>query len=114
MNLAHCHQEQGRTASAWAEFRQAAAQADAAGKPERAEYARSRASRLEGRLPRLTLSVAERAAGLEVRLDGQVIGAGAMDAPLPVDPGERRVEASAPGASAGPPPFVSSPGRRRR
>jgi hypothetical protein len=97
LNLAHCHQEQGKAASAWAEFRQVAAQAEAAGKPERAQYASARATRLEGQLARLTISSAERAAGLQVQLDGQAIGAGAMDAPLPVDPGDRRVEAWAPG-----------------
>src|SRR6185369_7977058 len=39
LNLADCHERQGRTATAWAEFREAASQADKQG-DDRAAYAR--------------------------------------------------------------------------
>jgi hypothetical protein len=99
LNLADCHERQGRTATAWAEFSEAASQA---GKRDdvRAAYARQRADALEPRLTKLVISVApaNRLPGLVVRRDNVVVPGEAFGTPLPVDPGNHTITASATGA----------------
>jgi tetratricopeptide (TPR) repeat protein len=56
LNLADCHEQQGRTATARAEFDEAALQAKERG-DDRAAYARQRADALKPRLARLAISV---------------------------------------------------------
>src|SRR5689334_16417638 len=56
--LAECYEKSGRTASAWATFREAADAATAAKEPQRARTGRERAQRLEPLLSRLTVQVA--------------------------------------------------------
>jgi hypothetical protein len=98
LNLADCHERQGRTATAWAEFSEAASQADKRG-DARAAYARQRAEALEQRLTRLAISVpsANRPPGLVVRRDNVVVPSEAFGTPLPVDPGSHTILASATG-----------------
>ncbi|WP_437955514.1 hypothetical protein WME76_28895 [Sorangium sp. So ce119] len=96
-NLADCLERVGRTASAWAAFREAADMASRAGQAEREAKATRRAADLEKKLERLTVAVRAPADGLVVRRNGAVLDAGAWGAPLPVDPGKHRVEATAPG-----------------
>jgi hypothetical protein len=96
LNLATCHEKIGLTASAWAEFTQAATLAEATGQAERVRYAKSHAAALEKSLARVTLEVAETPPGLAIELDGRALGPGAWSSPIPVDPGEHRVTASAP------------------
>jgi hypothetical protein len=95
LNLGDCYEKTGKTASAWAEFRDAAAMARAAGSTERVETARSRAAALEGRLSRLTIRSG--AAGAQIVRDGRPIDPATLGVPLPVDPGRYTIEASAPG-----------------
>jgi len=98
LNLAICHEQEGKTASAWVELIEAASMSDAAGKPERAEFARKRAATLEAQLSRLALEVAAPAPGLVLRLNGKELSAAAAAGTgMPVDPGEHTVEATAPG-----------------
>ncbi|WP_438014835.1 hypothetical protein WMF18_28605 [Sorangium sp. So ce315] len=96
-NLADCLERLGRTASAWAAFREAADMAGRSGQAEREAKATRRAADLEKRLERLAVTVSAPADGLVVRRNGAVLDAGAWGAPLPVDPGKHRVEATAPG-----------------
>ena len=56
--LAECYEKGGRTASAWATFREAADAATAAKEAQRARTGRERAQRLEPLLSRLTIQVA--------------------------------------------------------
>jgi hypothetical protein len=95
LNLADCHERQGRTATAWAEFSEAASQADKRG-DARAAYARQRAEALEPRLTKLVISVlpANRPPGLVVRRDNVVVPSEAFGTPLPVDPGSHTIRAS--------------------
>jgi Tfp pilus assembly protein PilF len=51
-NLAHCHQQMGKTATAWAEFREAVSIASAATRKDRADAAAERAAALEPSLTR--------------------------------------------------------------
>ena len=96
LNLAACHERQGRTATAWSEFTDAYAEATRA-QDKRASYAQTRLQALEKVLYRVVIEVAEPPADLVVRLDGQPLGREALGTPLPVNPGERTIEASAPG-----------------
>jgi hypothetical protein len=104
LNMALCHANVGKTASAWAEFGEVAELADRERDPERASYARQQAAHLEKKLPRVVLRVASPADGTVIQLDGQSIGPSAWATPLPVDPGDHIVDASAPGKQ----PFKTS------
>src|SRR5262252_2904619 len=59
--LAECYERAGRTASAWATFREAADAADRARESGRARIGRDRAARLEPLLSRLSILVAPEA-----------------------------------------------------
>jgi serine/threonine-protein kinase len=98
--LADCYERNGQTASAWATFQEALAEATSAGQAERTEIARVRAATLEAKLVRLTIVVPpamQAMAGLEVRRDGLVVPAGAYGTAIPVDPGQHLVEVTASG-----------------
>ncbi len=96
-NLANCYEHVGKTATAWAAFIEVAGQAKAAGQAPREKAARDRANVLEPKLSRLTVTVRGVEAGLKVTRDGIDVGRGQWGAPLPIDPGEHRIAASAPG-----------------
>ncbi len=97
--LADCYERNGQTASAWAIFLDAAGVAHAAGQADREKKARERAAVLEGKLNRMSISLATGAEveGIEVKRDGQPIGKALWGTAVPLDPGEHSVEASAPG-----------------
>jgi hypothetical protein len=98
LNLALCHERINRTASAWAEFRQVAA--ESAGKREdRVEIAREHEAKLAPLLSRVRIVVppAARTPGLKLVLDeDQVIAEASWGSDLPVDPGTHVLHASAP------------------
>jgi hypothetical protein len=102
LNLALCHQKEGKTASAWVEFIAARARARAEGHPEREKFATERIDALAATLTRLRLVVAaeSRAPGLTLTLDGEKTADAAWNTDIPVDPGPHVVEASAPGRVA--------------
>lgn len=98
-HLADCYEQLGRIASAWAAFLDVASQARATGQVDREKAAQRRAERLQPRLPRLVIEVpdASKAPGLELRRNGVVVGSAQWSVPVPVDPGEIEIAASAPG-----------------
>src|SRR5437762_4686516 len=57
LNLALCYERQGKVASAWSTYRDAASAARTAGQADRENMARQRASALEPRLSRLTVAI---------------------------------------------------------
>lgn len=97
LNLATCHEEQGKTASAWAEFNEALALAKRDKDKQRQKYAREHAEKLEKRLARIAFELPATLKDATLRLDGTEIGAGARSTPLPVDPGTHQIEVTAPG-----------------
>lgn len=97
IGLAECHARQGLTATAWAVFKDAAAQADREGNTGLAAKAHRRAHELEPDLSSISLNVQEPVTGLQISRDEVAIGAGAFGVAQPVDPGRHRIEASAPG-----------------
>lgn len=99
LNLAICHEQVNKTASAWAEYLRAASMARRKGQLEREKFARERATALEPKLTRLAFAVAEEALveGLVVRRDGILQESATWATSTPVDPGTHVITASAPG-----------------
>ena len=100
INLAMCHEIEGKTATAWAEFNLALTLAKKAARIDRQRAASEHITALEPRLSRLTLvvpAVPPGSADLEVKLDGVTIAAGVLGTSIPVDPGEHVATATAPG-----------------
>jgi serine/threonine-protein kinase len=99
LNLAECYVALGRTASAWSAFRDAGGLAAANKQGERERYAAKRAKELEPDLSMLVLVVPEeaRVEGLIVTRDANLIPEALWGSPIPVDPGEIRLDATAPG-----------------
>jgi len=97
--LGECYERLGRTASAWAIFREAASAAEAAGQGERAAAGKRRAAALEGKLTKLKLVVAPEndIEGFELVRGADAVHKALWGVPVPVDPGEHVVEAKAPG-----------------
>jgi hypothetical protein len=93
LNLGDCHEHVGKTATAWADFGEAAVAAERAGRSEDAAEARRRQSTLGPRLTRLRVSVAEGAADRSVRCDGRSLDRATWGTAFPVDPGDHVVEA---------------------
>jgi serine/threonine-protein kinase len=102
LHLADCYEKAGKTASAWASFKDAievAARRNASGVNEpRERIARDRAEALAAKLSRITIKVTKPdLVGLEVTQDGQVVGRAIWGSAAPVDPGVHTVTAKAPG-----------------
>ena len=110
LNLATCHEKEGKTASAWAEYTQLAVMAERAGQRDRKALAEARAADLEKRLSRLRIEVGASAQGGVVELDGTRIAQAALGSPLPVDPGQHVISVSAPGKVAWSQRTTISPG----
>ncbi|MRG96537.1 tetratricopeptide repeat protein [Polyangium spumosum] len=97
LNLALCSDQLGRTATAWARYKEAANLARATGQTDRQRIAEEFADKLAPRLSRLRINVDKPAAGLVIKRNGEVLGSALLGEPIPVDPGEHTIEAAAPG-----------------
>jgi|SRR5882672_3531392 len=95
LNLAFCHEQEGKTASAWIEYNGAAALAEQKGQADRVDFAREHAAALAKKLAFVHLDVPANAAAVEI--DGAGIARDRWPMPLPLDPGEHKVLVSAPG-----------------
>jgi serine/threonine-protein kinase len=104
--LADCYEKVGRLATAWVAYLDVASEAAAQGRRDRETFAKGRAAALAPRLSRVTVAVPERAraAGLEVRRDGQLLSEAQWGVAVPVDRGTHVVTAVAPGKT----PFETS------
>lgn len=96
--LSECYARRGQTASAWAGFREAADMAQRLS-DKRQKAAQARAEELEARLSKLVMLVPleVRIPGLVIERDGQPVEPVNWELPVPVDPGEHQIKASAPG-----------------
>ena len=97
LNLALCHEKQGKTATAWAEYRGAARLARNQGREDRAGAADDKVAMLEAKLPRLTSIPAKPVPGLKIATEDGTLGEGGLGVAVPVDPGSHKVTVSAPG-----------------
>jgi len=99
LNLAACHERQGKVATAWAEFHDALAAARAEAQPNRARLAEERIAALGPRVPWLTINITAEAAaqGAHVLFDGNELQRFAWGKDMPVDPGAHALVVSAAG-----------------
>lgn len=102
LNLAICHEESGRIASAWGEYKTLEERARQAKPPQldRVKFAHDKAEALRPRLSRLRIVLAPEAratVGLTVKIDGVLAQPELFEPGLPVDAGKRTVVASAEG-----------------
>jgi len=97
LNLALCHEQEGRLASSWSEFKEAALVARSDGRGDREVEAASHVRALEPRLSRLTIVVPASAQveGLVIERDGREVGRGAWSTAIPIDGGEHVIRATA-------------------
>ncbi len=98
LNLATCHEAEGKPASAWAEFSEASSRARRESDNERAQLAEEHVRTLEPKLAHLSIALAGAAPqGLVIKFDGRELSSAALGVQFPIDPGPHQLEASAPG-----------------
>lgn len=109
LNLAGCHEQIGKVATAWGEYRKVEAMAAAANRPDRVKLAREHWQALEPRLSYLKIVILPSVwlPSMTVAVDGVTVPAAVIDADagpkasrmvsLAVDPGTHQVVARAPG-----------------
>jgi hypothetical protein len=99
LNLAYCYEQLGRTASAWSTWLKAASEATAKGQTERADVASVRAALLQKRLVHLTVTVKPQRARqrIQVTIDRAPLAPTDWGVPLPQDPGDHELVATADG-----------------
>ena len=99
LNLASCHENEHKLATAWFEFSGAIALARRDRRYDRVRFAQDRLAIIEPKLSYLTVVVPPTVelTGLEIRVDGVAVRRAARGVSTPVDPGDHKVDASAPG-----------------
>ena len=99
LNLATCHESEGKPATAWAEFSEASSRAKREGDNDRAQLADEHVRALEPKLAHVSVSLAPGAAvaGLVIKFDSRELASAALGLPIAIDPGKHVLEASAPG-----------------
>ena len=99
LNLAICHESEGKPATAWAEFSEASSRAKREGDNDRAQLANEHVRALEPKLAHVSIALAAGAAvpGLVIKFDNRELAPAALGLPIAVDPGKHVLEASAPG-----------------
>ncbi len=115
LNLAFCHESEGRTARARAEFDEALMWAVQKGQRDREQFAREHLASLEKRLSYLVLEgPASESGPVDVRVDGQPVPRSRWGAPLVVDPGLHMLTTTSPGKEPQPLLFYVEPGPATR
>ncbi len=102
LELADCHEQNGKPAKAMAEFGEAAELAHKERRWDREKTATQKKKAVEPKLPKVTLSVAADAMaveGLVITLDGKPVDKSVWGTGIPVEAGEHSVAALAPGRS---------------
>ncbi|HVW26532.1 MAG TPA: hypothetical protein VHC69_14285 [Polyangiaceae bacterium] len=110
LNLAVCHERQGKTASAWLEYHDVVALSLREKNTERGEIATQRIRALEAQLSRLKVKTTPNAPlGMWITIDGEAVGRQVLRSGLPVDPGVHDVKYGAPGYDDHAMTFVAPP-----
>jgi len=101
--LGLCREGEGKTATAWTRFNDALSAARRDGRADREHSAQDHIATLMPKLTKLDVVVPEETRslpGLEVRRDGELLPLALAGTPIPVDPGNHTVRATAPGMKA--------------
>jgi hypothetical protein len=98
LNLAVCHEQEGKIASAWGEFRQALFEARKSNRADREDLCKEHIAVLEPQLPFLTITVPEGAKvkDMEILRNGVALQSGGWGTELPIDPGKVDITSRAP------------------
>ena len=99
LNVAKCHEQQGRTATAWTEYTEALAIAEREGQSERVAFASERIAALGPMLSRVVVRVPPESdkPDLVILRDGTPVARAAWGTAMPMDPGRHVVSATAQG-----------------
>jgi hypothetical protein len=99
LNLAACHEAEGKLATAWVEYKDALAIARRDHRTDREKVIRQKLKALEPRVPHLTVVVKRSAQvpGLALRRDEVQLAPPTWGVQMPVDPGTHTLVATAPG-----------------
>lgn len=102
LNLADCREKNGEYASAWGHFEDAKRQTRGPGQESLFNTAQTRSAALEDRLSHLVIDVPidARVAGLVISRNGAEVDPAEWGSEIPVDGGEVKIEAVAPGHEA--------------
>lgn len=116
LNIARCHEHEGKLASAWADYTRALTlnNNETRGEERRRKLeavAREGIAALEPRLPKLRVHIAPAPTGLAVTLDDKELPIPALDEPLPVNPGAHTIRATAPGYRTEERPMTAQEGK---
>ena len=97
LNVAVCHEQQGRTATAVAEFREAKALAERDHRDDRVALVDQHLKALDGKVSSVVIVVPPEAdrPDLSITRDATPVGRAAWGTRIPVDPGPHAIEASA-------------------
>ncbi len=87
LNIADCHEKEGKLAQAWADWGEARDQAKRENDKPRMDLAVRRQKELDAKVPKLTVNVTGPADGLAVFRDELQLDSAMLGVPLPVDPG---------------------------
>jgi len=98
LNLALCHEQEGKTATAWGELNESRELAKKAKRADREKIAKEHISAIESRLARFVVAVPVEVEvkDLVVEMDGVPLAKGAWGTAIPIDPGEHTAIAKAP------------------
>jgi hypothetical protein len=98
LNLAYCYEQVGKLRSAMDAYVEAETLAIAAGEAKRAAFARERYGAVEPRAAKLVVRLMPpEAPGLEIRRNGVTVPKTDLGQPIPIDPQDYVVSATAPG-----------------
>lgn len=98
LNLAMCHEQEGKLATAWGEFNESLQIAKKNNRSDRAKIAREHISAIEPLLSRFVVLVPEGAAkiGMTVEMDAVPLEEGAWGTAIPIDAGDHKAIVRAP------------------
>jgi hypothetical protein len=98
LNLAMCHEQEGKLATAWGEFNESLQIAKKTNRADRSKIAREHISAIEPLLSRFVVIVPEGATklGLVVEMDGVPLEEGAWGTAMPIDAGDHNAIVRAP------------------
>jgi len=97
LNLALCHEKEGRIATAWLEYQQAEADAIRDQRDDREVFAQEHMAALRPRLPKILLTVDAPVPNMAVKVGDFEVPPASFGLELPFDPGTYEVVVEAPG-----------------
>ncbi|MFO0555473.1 MAG: tetratricopeptide repeat protein [Polyangiaceae bacterium] len=97
LNIAECNRVDGKTATAWSQFLEAARAFRRKNDTQRALFAEAEAQKLEGLRAFVVIHVTAAPDGLVLHRDDAALTTASVGTPLPIDPGEHVILAEAPG-----------------